>query len=545
MKLSRKFTVYTVVIATLLAVTGVIAAVYGTSSSVVYCEVPGAPAGNLGAAAVIIKRVVSDPAELANHLFYILTIIGFGITLLVVLKLRRKLLEPLLSAVKFSLALADNQFPPKLKSPDEKNDEINELISSLNFMRDRLQSTFIKLQASHENEKNARLSSELLTQMRTGYIQHIVPDVFECLDVLSNNVEIIRRDLKPSPKDREATLLGMRKSLGMLDRHFNRLMELSKIGIGKERSAPEKLKCFDFIEFVVKYSAELFEPRGIRIETEYNSGMPSTIVADPEILRMLLTMAIHAVADNAEPGEVVCCGCFSEGERVVFEIRDSKHFDAQDHVKKLFDDFISTAADISQADRRLTNLLVLREWAQSFDGTVELASGGENFNLRLRLFFNEWELSGNALPAATFSRRLSSKSVSKSVDELFEPVPAKLLIAESNRELAATARILLEADRHSVKIVSNAAELLEAASAEHYDGIAISLHISDAAIRRTIEAIRSGESPNRRTLLAVVSSSPFLTRDDFTPEEVKYFINRPVDFQMLRQIAGRCRVAAD
>ncbi len=539
MKLSTKFTIYTIIAALLLVATGTIAAIYGAA------ELPNAvihdyPDTLRGEITLLYQRITADHTILANYIFYVLTIVGFGGALLLILQLRRKLVHPLLNAMKFSLSLADNKFPAKLNVPAEENDEIGELMISLNFMRDRLQSTFLKLQTSHENEKNARLSAELLTEMKSGFIQHIIPDVLESLDVISNNLEIFRRGLTSGRHTRKESVIdGVRRALTMLARHFSRLEDLSRIGLDKDRVEPQTIQCADFLAFIIKLNAELFESRGIRIEEEYKSGIPQTITADPEILRMLLTMAIHAIADNSESGELLKIGCSADGDSVVFTIRDSKLTQPRDPLCRLYHNFLEADSELSQADKRLTTLLVLNEWVQTLGGKTELTEQTPDSNLTLRLTFSELGGTEGRNNDLTCSQRLSSQPEYTDTDDaFFEPVPARILLAESNRDLATTVKILLEADKHIVNCVPNAANLRTAAEKEQYDLIIISLHISEKTLRNLLQAIHN--SPyNAKTQVAAIFSSPLMKSCDFSEDGLKYKFIRPINFQELRRLAGR------
>ncbi|MDD4817723.1 MAG: HAMP domain-containing protein [Victivallaceae bacterium] len=539
MKLSTKFTIYTIIAALLLLATGAIAAIYGAAElpNTVIHDYPDTLSGEI---ALLYRRITADHTILANYIFYVLSIIGFGGALLLILQLRRKLVHPLLDAVKFALSLADNKFPTKLDLPNEENDEIGELVSSLNFMRDRLQSTFLKLQISHENEKNARLSAELLTEMKNGFIQHIIPDILENLDVIATNLEIFRRGLTNGRHTRKETVIdSVRRALILLTRHFGRLEDLSRIGIDKDGIAPQTLQCADFLSFVIKLNAELFESRGIRIEEEYRSGIPQNITADPDVLRMLLTMAIHTIADNSESGELLKIGCTAENDTVIFSIRDGKLTQPREPLYRLYRDFIEAGNELSQADKRLTALLVLNEWVQALGGKTELTDSSADSNLTLRIILSDLGSADLGNNEVTCSRRLASQPAYADPDDaFFDPTPAKILLAESNRDLAATAKILLEADKHTVSCVPDAANLRTAVGKEHYDLIVISLHISEKTLRTLLLNIHSS-AHNAQTPVAAIFSSPMMKSCDFSEDGLKYRLTRPINFQELRHLAGR------
>ena len=192
MRLATKFSLYTAIIFILLVVTGAIALVFGMPEPATEITHTVETYTSWDKLHVAWKILINNQTLIAKIIFYIISVTGFGIILLMMLNLRRLLLRPLLKAVDFALKLAENQFPPKIDKPSGNN-EITELIDSLNFKRDRLQSTFIKLQASHENERDARCSAELQTQMKSGFINSAISDFNSDIDVIDNYMEILRR----------------------------------------------------------------------------------------------------------------------------------------------------------------------------------------------------------------------------------------------------------------------------------------------------------------------------------------------------------------
>ncbi len=538
MKIAKKFTINTIIIVCLLASTGIIASIYGLRPPE---HVGHWPETKIGMLQLRVMAIINDPEMLANHVFYIITILGFGVVLLMMLNMRHQVIRPLLNAVKFALELADNNFPPKLNVPPG-NTEISELITSLNFMRDRLQSTFIKLQTSHENEKNARFSAELITQLKSGFVQHITPDILESIDTIAYYVEVLHRhdhDVNISISRQEA-YNSIAKALQLQTKHLYRLLDLNRISTDKEALNLKSIKSSEFLNFVVRLNAELYDSRQIRIEEEYHSTMPEQFVSDPDILRMILTMAIHAVADNAESGEAIHCSCFRKDDSIFFAVRDLKQTAMRDPLFDLYNKFLEHGSNLTTADKRLITLVVLREWVHALDGHLILINDNPNSNLEIQIMFNDWAYNQEEfqkLEVATNSRRLASITDDYD-DNLFEPIPARILMAESNRELSSAAKALLEVDKHTVTVVPDVAKLKNAAEQEQFDLIAISLHMSNDTLGNIIHNIHQN-SINANTPIIVISNDDEWDREQLKNGDIKMAVTRPVNFAQLRRYAGR------
>ena len=541
MKLHKKFTLYTIMIFVLLTASGVLAIIYGLT------EMAGEP-GNDGtgwslgkAVNVYFYSLQDDPLKAARLVFYAISLFGFSAVLFMALYLRRRLMKPLLNAVDFAFKLADNQFPPKLEPPPGDN-EMNELITSLNFMRDRLQSTFLKLKTSHENERNARFSAEIVTQMKSGFIRNLMPDLLEDIDVIANYNEILRRGISArTEKDRTHLYSGLQAALITLERHFQQLQEFSRIGVERHPAAPQSFRSADFLTQTVKSNAPNFALRMIRLEEEYHSSTPPILSTDESTLRMLIELAILAIANNSESGESIVCSSYMKDNSVIFSIRDLKQTRPRLPLCELFAGFQPESAAFEEVDQCLTTLAVINDWAPVIDGRMTLVGDNPESNLEIQLEFNPDEITGSQISGkATSSRRLSTISDADINDDSFKPVPAKLLAVEANTAFLATMRTLLEADKHECHFTPDIANLLKAAEQESYDMIIISLHISRETLLEVIKSLRAIPA-NKKTPLFVLTANPADLQDRELRSKVKYMFTRPVNYKSVRQIVGRCR----
>lgn len=544
MRLSTKFSLYTGIIFVLLIITGALALLFGMP------EPPAELIHSFETANTSLEKLnalweimTGDHTFMAKIIFYIISVAGFGIILLMMLNLRRRLLRPLLEAVDFSLKLAENQFPAKINKPSGSSNEITELIDSLNFMRDRLQSTFIKLQASHANERDARCSAELQTQMKSGFINSSVADFNTDIDVLDNYLEILRR--KSSRNKEEMTFFaGMQRELDSLKRRITQLNMLNTFDtFGKEAVEPQLVKSADFLGEVVRLNAGLFEVRHIRVEEEYHSSMPPQITTDPAILRTLLSVAILTLANNSEDGEALKCSCFCHDNIISFSVRDTKQTAPRNPLFDQYTKFYDAGNDIAETGQTLIPLIVLNDWVRVLDGKMVLINDNPSSNLEIQFQFNEWDMTDNTMLHNTFSRRIST--IATDCDEEFYPSPAVILSACSNHAYGVTIKKLLELDQHKIHSANSIKNLLHAVETETFDLIILSLYITKDSLRSLVRQIHSSEKNARTPIMLITSESASLRCDMLKPGEIKYTLERPVNFAELRLIAGRCHSSGD
>lgn len=544
MRLATKFSLYTAIIFILLVVTGAIALLFGMPEPTTEISHSVEAHSSLGKLHVAWEILINNHTLMAKFIFYIISVTGFGIILLMMLNLRRLLLRPLLKAVDFALKLAENQFPPKIDKP-AGNNEITELIDSLNFMRDRLQSTFIKLQTSHENERDARCSAELQNQMKSGFINSAISDFNSDIDVIDNYMEILRKKSCHNKED-ITVFSGLQKELASLKRRIAQLALLNSLdSFEKEKVEPQKIKSADFLGEVVRLNAALFEIRHVRIEEEYHSSMPPQITTDPEILKSLLSTVILTFANNSEDGEALKCSCFCHDNIISFSVRDTKQTKPRQPLFEQYEKFSCGEQDIAEAEKTLIPLIVMNEWIRILDGRMVLINDNPNSNLEVQFQFNEWDMVDHDIAQNTFSRRLSIIPAADLADDDFTPSPAKILTACSNHAYGSTVKKLLELDQHKVHSASNIKNLLHAAATENFDLIIIALYITKDSLRDIVRTIHDCELNAKTPIMLITSEPDSLRCDMLKPGEIKYILKRPVNFSELRLIAGRCNSGVD
>lgn len=544
MKLATKFSLFTAIIFILLVLTGAIAMLFGMPEPTAEMNHSVDAHYSLGKLHIAWDILIHNHTLMAEFIFYIISVTGFGIILLMMLNLHRILLRPLLKAVDFALKLAENQFPPKIDKP-AGNNEITELIDSLNFMRDRLQSTFIKLQTSHENERDARYSAELQNQMKSGFINSAISDFNSDIDVIDNYIEILRNKGHRNKED-VTVFSGLQKELASLKRRIAQLALLNSLdSLEKEKVELHKIKSADFLGEVARLNAALFENRHIRIEEEYHSNMPLQITTDPEILKTLLSTLILTFANNSEDGEALKCSCFCDDNMIYFSVRDTKQTKPRQPLFEQYEKFSRGEQDLAEAEKNLIPLIVMNECIHILGGRMVLINDNPNSNLEVQFQFNEWDMVDHDIAQNPFSRRLSTIQAANLADDDFNPSPAKILTACSNHAYGSTVKKLLEMDQHKVHSASNIENLLHIAATENFDLIVIALYITKDSLRNIVRAIH-GSKLNAKTPIMLITSDPDSLRCDMLKHgSIKYILKRPVNFSELRLIAGRCNSGVD
>ncbi len=538
MKIAKRFTLNTAIIIVLLTVAVVIAFTYGFTLPE---HSEPLPESSWELFKLRLHTIVTTPSLLADYTIYILSIVGFIAMLSMMLNIKQQLMKPVLAAVEFLKELADNKFPQKMPVPD-KNNEMSELISSINLVRDSLQSTVLKLQTKHEKEKNARFSAEILSLVKISYVRYITPTIIENVDTIGNYLEILRRHDNNSPQSisTEEAFEGIQHSLQFVLRHIRRLAELNTFGSIKPEIYLEPVQVPDFIANIIATKSKVLDLRQIRLESEYHSNMPNAMLADPELLRSVLLIAINFIAENVESGESIHCCCYRSKEDVIFSIHDLKLTKPRTSMQELHEAIASSKENLSTTDSKLSALVVLQEWVESMNGRLEFTGDTPDCHFEIQLRFIDANIQESSTPSiSTASRRLSSVKMNVP-QERFEPIPAKILLAESNEHFCNSLKCLFESDKHTVHTAPTVEALTKAVNSDCYDLVIISLQMANSTYHDIMDQIRNNCQDIRTTIIAI-HTEEMLQDEQWHNREVKYLLSRPIEFERLRQIAGTCR----
>ena len=102
-----------------------------------------------------VNKVTAREESIKNIVLVIVPLLGIIYALYLWFYISHQIVRPLTRAVDFSNQLAKGEFPSKLQNRST-SDEIAILTKTLNYLRDRLHNTIMKLEKSHKREQNAR-----------------------------------------------------------------------------------------------------------------------------------------------------------------------------------------------------------------------------------------------------------------------------------------------------------------------------------------------------------------------------------------------------
>jgi len=215
---------------------------------------------------------------------------------------------------------------------------------------------------------------------------------------------------EPLPEKAEAYVRRIRVAAGHLLGLIEQILVYTRLEIGREQPHPERLHVIE----IVREAASLIEPvsaeRGIRFRVDPVD--PSLVMeTDPTMVRQILLNLLSNAVKFTDRGEVTM-SARSDGQDIVFEVRDTGIGISAEHVEHIFDPFWQVDQSATRrAGGTGLGLSVTRRLARFLGGEVVVESQvgkGSKFMARLPVDWRVDPLIGVAPAMHTHGRTVAS-----------------------------------------------------------------------------------------------------------------------------------------
>ena len=473
-------------------------------------------------------------------------LLGFFITVLILIRVIRQVVLPVRIAAEFADKLANGEFPDRLSEERKANDEIQTLYTALNLLRDRQQNLNSKLKLSLSREADMRRGAESYSLLQLKIIARMLPEMRIPLGSIKGFSRILMLELESGKPDRAEIGRLLEETghrVGALSRQIDRLVDIAELDRDRwERAEVVEFDTAEFMRELVAFNQISLQEREVMLVNHFSASAPERLVLDRELLHQLLIIMILAVGRAAAAGETLVVSCLHEENKIIFEVRDSKHAPLREPLAEQYRRFEeSDGADGVAADALsvpILGLVFARDLAAKLGGVLRVSSSAQAGAV-LR-----FELSDSCAATGGESRRVHSsgrapvKRGAHAKEEPEEPGQGRVLRVLHGTEVADAPlllRRLLGAGNIEV-VCSSAEELVEQAGLESFDGLILSPTLKNCELPELIGELR--RVSGRRDLAAVVISSSFPDelRNELQMLDRVFLLNVPVNFALLSRI---------
>ncbi len=308
------------------------------------------------------------------------------------------------------------------------------------------------------------------------------------LSAISNGIEFLRMSSPERPEHDADTIAILNRQTKALSRLVDDLLDVSRINTGKMPLRRKRVNIQDIIReaiAAIQHAVDSGEHLlDVRLPTEQ-----IVLDADAERLQQVVGNLLSNAVKFSTNGTRIHLRAERVGNELLVAVRDEGVGIPQEMLPRIFDMFV-------QADRTLDRsrgglgigLSIVQRIAQMHGGRVDAASEGvgrgSEFTLRLPVIADvEAEGAADKVQPAGETRRI--------------------LIAEDNKDSAATLGLFLHKLGHEVKIVHDGASAIQAATASVPDAILLDIGLPVLDGYEVAKRIRQHETLRNCTLIAV------------------------------------------
>lgn len=461
-----------------------------------------------------------------------------------------RVIGPVCRAAEFAGRLAAGENPAPLKVNPRGNDELNALLTSLNFLHDRQQILGNKLKLSIAREAKIRREIDRHDLLQLSIMNRMLPEVRSPLGILKGYLRLARYEAEKVPGNDETIRLiekaGSR--IGMIARQIEQMIDIGRLG--RDCWSKLELTSFDtsgFLREQMELNQLQLRSREITLLSRLSASAPARLLADRELLRQLVMILVRAVARASSPGETVVLSCFGEGGKVVFEVHDSRLRRCREPLAERFRlHAAGEPSPIGEAGLNTLGLLFVRDIARRTGGglTVSESSGANNV---LRLEFDARDLAPEAGSHHGSSGEVRREAPLLRGEEFLDELdggmdgplePIRVLLGSEYPESHEILTRLLAIRAIEITAVDTPEAMVKAAGAEHFDGFLVGGSFRSGNFE-LIGKLRA--AAGRRDLPVVVASTFFDDEDRRRLSEMDrvYPMELPLNYELLAQVLRR------
>lgn len=505
-----------------------------------------------------VNMVTTREESIKNIVLVIVPLLGMIYALYLWFYISHQIVKPLTRAVEFSNQLAKGEFPRKLQNKST-SDEIVILTKTLNYLRDRLHNTIMKLEKSHKREQNARQGAEKASNLKSNFLSRLSPELRTPLNAINGYLEVIRADLDKGCYDNllKQRVENIARNTEILNRQVANLLDIGKLGGEDKYLNVSEFNIGDFMRELLEYSVFCLQEKDITLVNHLSSEAPEKINTDRDVLSLILSTLIRALARVSRPGEVISCGCDAIEDKMVFWVRDNRKAEPYEKLADSFERMVPDADFSKTATPAVLNMMLASTKAASLGAELSAASH-EEAACEFALTFNAWDIVNDNLVSAPGVRIISNydNSVDDERDEcVFEDhdrnydsmVSFKLeaqvcsrnieiLLAEDDSDNARILETLFRADGEKVHTVSNGAQCEAALQEKDYDFLILSFFLPETDIFDLVKEIRKKKSPKELPIIILTGYLSQQDRQRLIVAGVNRCFIKPLNFQQLRRI---------
>jgi signal transduction histidine kinase/ActR/RegA family two-component response regulator len=390
---------------------------------------------------------------------------------------------------------------------------------------------------AHREAEQARAAAEIAAQAKSNFLASMSHEIRTPMTAVLGMADLLA--LEPL----DARQLSYLESMQVSGRHLlaiiNDILDFSRIDAGRLELEDVDFVLRDLMAELDRLMQPQASERGLRLQIELPSGLPSVLRGDPTRLRqVLLNLVGNGLKFTETGGVTVRLGCEPlAGKRVGirFEVEDTGIGIPEQDQANLFDPFFQVDASMVRRHGGTgLGLAICRRLIDAMNGKIgfrsEVGLGS--------LFWFEVPLGLGERPARPDSPDL----------QLDEGPPLRVLVAEDAPLNRALLEAMLSRGRHQVSFATDGLEAVQMAAAGEYDVVLMDIQMPNLDGVEATRRIRRLPAPcGRVPIFGLTANVLDHQREVYLGAGINRILTKPVNwpelFALLAEVAAARRNA--
>ncbi len=449
---------------------------------------------------------------------YIILFFSAGLFLLFLpaVLIPHQLTKRLARAVEFADRLAQGDFSSEADVKQSGVREVDQLMKSLGYMRDRLNSMISKLKRSHEREQEARKNAENLNRVKSDFLDTLSLEYHEPLSSLSSFVALqenkLTRQDSISPDDLRKILKACRMNIDNLAKKSNTLYELSKLDKPDNGILnPENCEFLPLLQSVSNTCLKGLADK-LEVELHYSSDLPGMVHIDKQKFVQMVSLMTDSILRNTEDHAKISFSCTRNDTHILMDIRG----DMRTNILPMEYILYSSAGRPLRSFELpcdIINLMIAKYYANCMDAEYGITCSEEENTFLLRAAFPLAEMQMPAVQEDDYFRNAVSEVHTDKKAALYrmfrtmqntEEKP-RILLAEDDEPQKILLEMMLSENNCQVTACDHVRGIREKLKQEVPDILILDLHMKELDRFPFLAEVRKNTEHNKPYIIVLAS----------------------------------------
>jgi PAS domain S-box-containing protein len=375
------------------------------------------------------------------------------------------------------------------------------------------------------DRRSAEQERKEAERRKDEFVATLAHELRNPLAPIRTGIHVLRKRLPPSGELGPLLAMMDRQMIQMV-RLVDDLLDVSRISRGQLELQRALVPVSDAVWAAVEATSTLFEERGHELKLEFGE-VPLMVNGDSTRLAQVFTNLLSNSAKYTNAGGKVTISANQQDGSAVVVVKDNGIGIPNESLDHVFDLFSQVRLSQGQTESGLgIGLSVVRTLVHMHGGTIEVESAGRGHGSAFTI----------RLPLAAAEMR--KDDVPKRTDHKSR-CPLRILVVDDNQDAGQSLGMMLEGDKHSVRVAFSGQEALSAVETFQPNLILMDLGMPGMDGLEATRRIRRLETIAQPTIIAITGWGQESDRERSKAAGLDEHLVKPVDIDQLQALMAK------